>query len=87
MYMRETVKDGSTITLSPCRVVMTKILVRLYCSAINGEMFDLKKPVPVYHKQTCKKKKKARSGQRTETSYYHSHNKRADSALFLDDTG
>lgn len=58
MYMRETVKAGSTITLSPDEVVITKLFVRLYCSAINGEMFDLKRPVPFSTVSPRKKKKK-----------------------------
>ncbi len=36
------------MTRSPFFVVVTNSFVRLYCSAIKGEMLGVKKPVPAY---------------------------------------
>ena len=46
MYIRDVVMMGSTMTRSPDLVRPMKSLVRLYCSAMSGEMFALKPPVP-----------------------------------------
>jgi len=45
-YTLAIVMEGSTITLSPLFSVRMNSLVRLYCSATSGEMFDLNRPVP-----------------------------------------
>lgn len=49
MYIREMVKTGSRMTLSPLARVSTvgRGCVASYCSAIRGEMLHLKKPTPV----------------------------------------
>lgn len=48
MYILETVKLGSIITRSPdCNVIMRALgSFASYCSAIKGEILDLKPPVP-----------------------------------------
>ena len=46
MYIRDVVMMGSTMTRSPDLVRPMKSLVRLYCSAMSGEMFALNPPVP-----------------------------------------
>jgi len=48
MYILAYVKLGSTMTRSPDLVVLIHFRGSLasYCSAINGEIFDLNPPVP-----------------------------------------
>jgi hypothetical protein len=47
LQMRAVVVAGSTISFEPFFLTRTYAFWSLYCSAMRGEMFDLKPPVPI----------------------------------------
>lgn len=47
LKIREMVTIGSTMTRSPVLSTRIRRTLHGFCSAIKGEMFDLKNPVPI----------------------------------------